>query len=270
MTLKTDLKDIWKRRFLILTFAINDLKLRYRNSFLGFLWTIAEPLLMLTVLYLVFTNILKTDIENYAIYLLLGLVLWFFFVRATTASLASIINRGNILTKISLPREIPPISSCLTSFFMTVFEIGVFFLFMIPLQFIKRAVARRRAENRSRQRDRGGSLPGGGEALRLREPVPSPGRAGVRRAADAEGGAGDRGGPDVQAAGIQLQRVAHRLPVACVGVRPQDRRVRRQQQNPPAEVRSGGEGREGFCAGLMRTAMGKCELIGGEGTVAVV
>jgi len=136
ISIGNEIIGLWKRRSLILTFAINDLKLRYRNSFLGFLWTIAEPLLMLTVLYLVFTNIFKTDIENYVLYLLLGLVLWFFFTRATSTSLVSIVGRGNILTKIYLPREIPPISSCLTSFFMTVFEIGVFFLFMILLQFM--------------------------------------------------------------------------------------------------------------------------------------
>ena len=134
--MENPIQSIWKRRSLVLAFAVMDLKLRYRNSSLGFLWSIAEPLLMLSVLYLVFTNIFKTEIENYALYLLLGIVLWFFFNRATSMSLTSIIGRGNIFTKIYFPREFPPLSSCLTAFFMTVFELGVFFLFMIPLQFI--------------------------------------------------------------------------------------------------------------------------------------
>jgi len=131
-----NLRDIWKRRSLILAFAITDLKLRYRNSFLGFLWSLVEPLLILSVLYLVFTNIFKTEIENYVLFLLLGIVIWFFFNRATSMSLNCLLNRKNIITKIYFPREILVISSCLTAFFMATLEFAVFFLFMIPVQFI--------------------------------------------------------------------------------------------------------------------------------------
>ena len=134
--MSSEIKSIWERRALIWIFAVNDLKLRYRNSVLGFFWSVAEPLLMLTVLYLVFTNIFETDIKNYELYLLSGLVLWFFLNRATNMSLTSILGRANIITKINFPKEILPISSCLTSFFMLIFELGVFFLFMIPAQFI--------------------------------------------------------------------------------------------------------------------------------------
>ena len=129
-------KGLWDHRSLILSFAILDLKLRYRNSFLGFLWSVVEPMLILSVLYFVFTNLFKTEIENFVLYLLLGLVIWFFFNRSTSMSLTSLIGRKNILTKIYFPREILVISSCLTAFFMTVFEIGIFFLFMIPVQFV--------------------------------------------------------------------------------------------------------------------------------------
>jgi len=68
--------EVWEKRSLIWTFAISDLKLRYRNSVLGFVWTFLEPLLLLLVLYVVFTNIFKADIEHFPLYLLLGLILW--------------------------------------------------------------------------------------------------------------------------------------------------------------------------------------------------
>jgi len=129
-------KDIWSRRSLILTFAINDLKIRYRNSVLGFFWSVLEPLLMFSVLYVVFTQLFKNDIPNYGLYLLLGLVMWGMFSRATNIATGSIVGKGGIVTKIYFPRAILPISSCITAFLMMSFEFTVFFAFLIAVQFI--------------------------------------------------------------------------------------------------------------------------------------
>ncbi|MFQ5941742.1 MAG: ABC transporter permease [Nitrososphaerales archaeon] len=137
MTAKTSyLTNIWNRRSLIRTFAINDLKIRYRNSILGFFWSVLEPLLMLSVLYIIFTNIIRTDIPYYALYLLLGLIMWNMLNRGTSMSLNSIIGRSGIITKIYFPREIPAISSCITAFIMMLFELGVFSMFLIAFQFL--------------------------------------------------------------------------------------------------------------------------------------
>jgi len=130
------LQEIWSRRSLIRTFAINDLRIRYRNSILGFFWSFLEPLLMLSVLYVVFTQLFKNDIPNYGLYLLLGLVMWGFFARATTIGSASIIVKGGIVNKIYFPREILPISACITAFLMMSLEFIVFFAFIIGLQFL--------------------------------------------------------------------------------------------------------------------------------------
>jgi len=111
-------------------------KLRYRNSALGFLWSFLEPLLMLTVLYFVFTNIIKTNIEHYPLYLLVGLIIWYMFSRSTTMGLSSLIDRSNIITKVYFRREIVVISSCLTAFIMMMFEFGAFAFFIIVFQFI--------------------------------------------------------------------------------------------------------------------------------------
>lgn len=122
---------IWKRRSMIWVFAVNDLKLRYRNSILGFLWSFLEPLLLLGVMYVVFTNIFHNAIENYPMYLLLGLIIWNTFSRGTSMAGNSLLSRAGLIQKMYFRREILVISSILTSFFMMVFEFGAFTIFMI-------------------------------------------------------------------------------------------------------------------------------------------
>jgi len=128
-------QEIWKKKSLIYNFAISDLKIRYRNSVLGFFWTFLEPLLMLSVLYVVFTNLFKSQIEHFPLYLLLGIILWNMFARGTHLGLNSILSRGKILTQIYMPLEILSISSTITSFLMMCFEFIVFGIFMAVFQF---------------------------------------------------------------------------------------------------------------------------------------
>lgn len=130
------LQNLWQKRSLISNFAITDLKIRYRNSALGFLWTILEPLLLLGVLYFVFTNIFKTQIGHYGLYLLLGIIMWNGFTRGTEISLNSITSRSAIITHIYFPREIPAISGTLTSFLMMCLEFIVLAIFMVASHFI--------------------------------------------------------------------------------------------------------------------------------------
>lgn len=128
--------DTWKRISLIWDFAYSDLKNRYRNSLLGFVWNFLEPLLLLSVLYVVFTNIFTTEIEFFPLYLLLGLIMWSMVVRGTQFALNSILSRGSILTQIHIHTAIPAISSSLTSLIMLSFEMIIFGIFLIAFQFI--------------------------------------------------------------------------------------------------------------------------------------
>lgn len=116
---------------MIWVFAVNDLKLRYRNSFLGFIWNFLEPLLLLGVMYVVFTTLFHNSIENYPLYLLSGLILWNMFSRGTNIASNSLLSRASLIQKIYFRREILVISSTLTSFFMMIFEFGVFAVFMV-------------------------------------------------------------------------------------------------------------------------------------------
>ena len=122
------LKD---NRSLIMAFAIGDLKNRYRSSILGFFWSILEPLLLLAVIYVVFTAVLKPGIPNFAIYLLLGLIFWNFVGKSTTMSANSISGKGRLLSNVYFPRAIPAISSTITALIMLCFEFAIFAFFFV-------------------------------------------------------------------------------------------------------------------------------------------
>ena len=124
------------KKSLIRELAILDLKLKYRNSILGVFWSFLEPLLMLTVLYVVFTNIYSSSIKQFPLYLLLGIIMWNMVVRGTTMSVNSIVTRGGLLTQIYLPRSIFATSSTVTATIMLGFELIVFFIFMAIFQLV--------------------------------------------------------------------------------------------------------------------------------------
>ena len=127
--------EMWKTRGILFNFAISDLKIRYKNSILGILWSIIEPLLMLGVLFFVFSTMFKLEIEHFPIYLLSGIITYNFFKNGTNIALSSLSNRSSLITQIYFPRSIPAISSCLTASIMLVVELAVLGIFMIYFQF---------------------------------------------------------------------------------------------------------------------------------------
>ncbi|MCC7576943.1 MAG: ABC transporter permease [Methanomethylovorans sp.] len=123
--------NLYAYRQLIWQLSWSEFKLRYKNSVLGYIWSLLEPLLMLTVLYYVFSHIMKMQIENYQLFLLLGIIIWNFLSRATTIGMNCIVGKPSMIKKIYFPRDIFVISSCITALLMSVFESLVFVLFMI-------------------------------------------------------------------------------------------------------------------------------------------
>jgi lipopolysaccharide transport system permease protein len=123
-------------RSLLSSLVIAELKLRYKNSFLGFIWSFLEPLLIFAVLYLVFTHLLGSGIKFYPLYLLLGIITWNMYTRATSVSMTSLISRSGLVSKIYLPREIFPLSACITSFIMMMFELIAFGVFVVAFQLV--------------------------------------------------------------------------------------------------------------------------------------
>src|SRR5688500_16681585 len=106
-----------RNRILLRELVITDFKLRYQGSALGYFWSLLKPLLLFAILYVVFVKLLKFggDIEHYPVYLLLGVVLWSFFIEATTNGLQSIVSRGDLIRKINFPKYIIVISGTISS-----------------------------------------------------------------------------------------------------------------------------------------------------------
>ncbi|GGE27909.1 ABC transporter permease [Streptococcus himalayensis] len=94
-----------------------DFKLRYQGSLIGHLWSILKPLLLFTIMYLVFVRFLRFDdgTPHYAVSLLLGMVTWNFFTEATNMGMLSIASRGDLLRKINFPKEIIVFSSIINA-----------------------------------------------------------------------------------------------------------------------------------------------------------
>lgn len=119
---------------LIKELTISEFKLRYKNSILGFFWSLLKPLAMLTTLYIVFQIFIKIDSENYSLFLLLGIILWNFFSESTVLGLNSIVSKSDVVKKLNFRHEVLVISACLVSFLSFILN---FIIFLIFFFFIK-------------------------------------------------------------------------------------------------------------------------------------
>src|SRR3954451_19284467 len=111
--------------------AGTEYKLKYAESVLGYLWSIAKPLAMFAVLYTVFSRFFKLNVgfEHYSLYLLIGIVLWSFFVDGTSVAMASLVTRSSLLRKLAFPHIVIPLSvtiSAAMTFLVNLVVIGVF------------------------------------------------------------------------------------------------------------------------------------------------
>lgn len=123
-----------QNRALLSELVRTDFKLRYQGSVLGYVWSLLRPLLMFAILYVVFVKFLKIggDVPHFPVYLLLGIVLWNFFVEITSQSLTSIVGRGDLIRKIRIPRWMIVFStsfSAIINLFLNLIVIAVFLVF---------------------------------------------------------------------------------------------------------------------------------------------
>lgn len=113
--IKGYLQTVAKYRFLLGQLVSRDFKTRYKRSVLGVLWSMLNPLLTMCVQYLVFSNLFKWDVDNYAVYLLIGTVTFNFFSEASQAALSSITGSASLITKVYIPTYVFPIAKVLSS-----------------------------------------------------------------------------------------------------------------------------------------------------------
>lgn len=107
--------ELYRYRELIRNLVARDLKVRYRNSALGVLWSLLNPLLMTLVFTVVFTLMLPSDIEHYPVFFLCGFLPWAFLSTSLTGATGSIVNNAPLVKKVYFPREILPLSNVLSN-----------------------------------------------------------------------------------------------------------------------------------------------------------
>ncbi len=104
-----------KYRFLIRQLVSRDFKTKYKRSILGVFWSFLNPLLMMLVQYFVFSTIFRNDVQNFAVYLLIGVVMFNFFTESCGMTLSSILGNAGLITKVYMPKYIYPLTRTLSS-----------------------------------------------------------------------------------------------------------------------------------------------------------
>jgi ABC-type polysaccharide/polyol phosphate export permease len=128
MGIRDRIQELWRYRGLIRNLVVRDLKVRYRNSVLGIVWSWANPLLMMLVFTVVFNFLfVRSDLEHYHVFLLSALLPWQFFAQSITEATNSIVGNTHLIKKVYFPREVLPISSVLSNLINFIIALPVFF-----------------------------------------------------------------------------------------------------------------------------------------------
>ncbi len=115
--------EVFKRyRYLLGNLISRDLKVKYRRSVLGFMWSILNPLLMALVINAVFSRIFRFQVEYFIVYYLTGSLIFNFMTEATTGSLTSVISAASLIKKVYIPKYIFPLEKCLFAFVNMLFS----------------------------------------------------------------------------------------------------------------------------------------------------
>jgi ABC-2 type transport system permease protein len=109
-----------------------DLKVKYKNSALGFVWSLANPLLYLAVFTLVFSKLLRNGVPEFAVLLMSGLLVWNFFNLSTLSATGAVVGNANLVRKVRFPRIVLPLSSVGFAGVHFVLQMLVFFAFLVP------------------------------------------------------------------------------------------------------------------------------------------
>lgn len=125
------LRNLTRFKPLLNELVLRDLKLKYRRSILGYVWSLLNPLLMMTIMTLVFSYMFRFDIPNYPLYLICGQTLWSFFNESTSMAMMSVLANGSLIRKVYIPKYIFPISRVLSSFVTMTFSLAAILIVMV-------------------------------------------------------------------------------------------------------------------------------------------
>jgi ABC-2 type transport system permease protein len=132
-SLRARLVEIWRSRELLIYLVRTEIKVKYKNSFLGLLWSMISPAMTLGVYTLVFGYFLKNGIPDFVIYLFSGLLLWNFFSTGVITATGVVVNNAGLVKKVSFPREILALASIGSAGVFFFFQACVMVIFLVAL-----------------------------------------------------------------------------------------------------------------------------------------
>ena len=126
------MQDLYQYRYTLWNLVLKEFRTQYRNMSLGIMWSVINPMIMLGVLVIVFTYIRGTNRgENFAIFLLIGLIHYNFFSQCMAGSTTSLVNNAQIIKKLQFPRLIIPFSSVLSNMIHLFIQVCILFIFIM-------------------------------------------------------------------------------------------------------------------------------------------
>ena len=126
---------LWHTRSLIFHFAILNIKIRFKSTYLGVLWAAIEPMIYFIVLYVVFSSI-RVRADDFPIYLITGIMIFHVFIRGTSGSLGSLTANAGIIKSVNIRREFFPVVATAAIALLAFVDVGVFFGLMPIFQFM--------------------------------------------------------------------------------------------------------------------------------------
>ena len=129
--LRKRIDAFWHYRPLLEQLIVKDIKLKYRRSFLGYVWSILNPLMIMGIMVLVFSNMFRFDVDNYPVYLIIGQTIFNFVSESTNQAMWSITGNAALMKKTYVPKYIFTISRVTSAFVNMVFALGAMLIVFI-------------------------------------------------------------------------------------------------------------------------------------------
>ena len=124
-------KELYERRAVLWILVWQQLVLRYRRTLLGYLWSLINPLLMMSIMSVVFATLFKADLKTFTVFLFTGMIPWNFFSSVVTQSSGAFLQNEGLIKKIYLPKIIFPLSVCLSLFIDSMLSFFTLFIIII-------------------------------------------------------------------------------------------------------------------------------------------
>jgi lipopolysaccharide transport system permease protein len=127
----SDLRELYRYRDLVVQLVVRDLKVRYKNSVLGFFWSLLNPLVQVAVITIIIKFVMRVNIDNYSAYVLAAFLPWMFFQMSLLDASDSVLKHHDLLKKVYFPREALPISLVISNFIHLILAFVVFFIYLV-------------------------------------------------------------------------------------------------------------------------------------------